>query len=749
METVKEFTNSQPPVDDNQGNEGHLKSGNLLNAALRYLKMGFSVIPAKPRTKLALVPWKEFSSRSPTEEEIRAWWESNPDANIAIVLGEVSGVICLEVDDLESIKGRHIPVTPQAISGGKILPHYYFRYKPGIEYYKSQENGRELFSIRTNGQYVVVPPSVHPSGRPYEWAPGFGIHEVELADPPEWVLDLASKVRNNKPPRQPVPLDIIPEGGRNDFLFKYGCSLLSRGIAIEEVGSILGSLNKTKCDPPLEEGELALIIESVAKYKDADLEPIPLPKKEVTPFPLEVFPATLQKVLTEYANSIGCPIDYLALPLIVAAGVAIGNSRIIEIKKGWVEGARVFAAVVGKPGSRKSPASRAILMTIYKIQEEMADEYEQRRDEYKKDLNTYEGELRVWRGSKDGEPKPAPPEEPFMRQIFTSDSTLEALATVMKRNPRGVLYNSDELTGWVRSFNQYKAAKGADRQAWLSLWSGTTMVINRKNNPSPVVIDNPFVGVTGSLPPEVLTDLIDESGREDGFIHRILFAFPDTFNLDWTEQEISSGSFEELERAVRGLNALEGGLNTPKTIRFGLEARRIWVEFIEEHYKDQEDPIFPDSLRGPWAKMEGYAARLALIIHMLRYICDETADEDIDEQSMSAAADLIDYFKSQTQRVYAELRTTPEDRKAEKVWAWIQKQGGTVTAREVLRSHVGGIKKSDEAKKTLRDLAERGYGSVTEGKNGNVLFFANTKATGDNKVKTEEKEYDDKKLQQK
>src|SRR3989304_10228966 len=98
----------------------------FLKAALCYKRKGFSVIPCKPRSKEALIQWTEYQKRLPTEEEIRRWWTQNPEANVAIVLGKVSGLIVLEVDDPEAIKDKHIPETPQAISGGKGLPHIFF-----------------------------------------------------------------------------------------------------------------------------------------------------------------------------------------------------------------------------------------------------------------------------------------------------------------------------------------------------------------------------------------------------------------------------------------------------------------------------------------------------------------------------------------------------------------------------------------------------------------------------------------------
>ena len=151
-------SNSTHPGGENKDLTPQLEGDRHLRAALRYRSMGYSVIPVKPRTKEAMIPWGEYQKRIPSEEEIQEWWRKNPEANVAIVLGKVSDLMTLEVDDMAAIKGKHIPVTPQAISGGRGLPHIYFKYTAGAKNHKEHENGRELFSIRCNGQYVLVPP---------------------------------------------------------------------------------------------------------------------------------------------------------------------------------------------------------------------------------------------------------------------------------------------------------------------------------------------------------------------------------------------------------------------------------------------------------------------------------------------------------------------------------------------------------------------------------------------------------------
>ena len=54
-----------------------------------------------------------------------------------------------------------------------------------------------------------------------------------------------------------------------------------------------------------------------------------------------------------------------------------------------------------------------------------------------------------------------------------SDTTVEALAPILRVNPRGLLLARDELAGWIGSFDRYsgKGKSGADAANWLSMLS--------------------------------------------------------------------------------------------------------------------------------------------------------------------------------------------------------------------------------------------------------------------------------------
>src|SRR5680860_1103921 len=84
---------------------------------------------------------------------------------------------------------------------------------------------------------------------------------------------------------------------------------------------------------------------------------------------------------------------------------------------------------------------------------------------------------------------------------WTRYTTVEGLGSLLADNPRGLLLCRDELSGWIKAMNQYKGGKGADREFFLSVFTGEPIVIDRKNSPT-INISNPFLAIVGGITPD-------------------------------------------------------------------------------------------------------------------------------------------------------------------------------------------------------------------------------------------------------
>lgn len=165
--------------------------------ALKYVNnFHWSVIPLKEKDKVpAISSWKEYQQRLPTTMELSNWFMTQTKANIGILTGPLSG---LSVLDADSIQGLNIlkeqkvysPIAVQTTKGR----HLYFKYYQGLG---NATRFIQDVDIRSDGGYVVAPPSTHSSGYRYSWLSNITCTDA-LPTFPSWLLQSGKVVESNK-----------------------------------------------------------------------------------------------------------------------------------------------------------------------------------------------------------------------------------------------------------------------------------------------------------------------------------------------------------------------------------------------------------------------------------------------------------------------------------------------------------------------------------------------------------------------
>src|SRR5690606_2217583 len=148
-------------------------------------------------------------------------------------------------------------------------------------------------------------------------------------------------------------------------------------------------------------------------------------------------------------EAIGCDPSYIALPLLVGFASAIGNSRRVQLKRGWTEPAILWGAIIGESGSTKSPALELALRAVQERQRQAMHDHAEAMRSYETDRLKHERDLTAWKRSKAGDSPPVAPDPPTCKRCWTDDVTIEALAKLLQENPRGLLVIRDELAGWL------------------------------------------------------------------------------------------------------------------------------------------------------------------------------------------------------------------------------------------------------------------------------------------------------------
>ena len=128
-----------------------------------------------------------------------------------------------------------------------------------------------------------------------------------------------------------------------------------------------------------------------------DDERLTVRTEPVEPFPVDVFPVPLARVIREGAEALPCPPEFIGVPMLAVLGGAIGTSRVVEVKLGWREGPRIYAAVVADPGSKKSPALELAMQPLYQQQARHLEAYELAKVGHQQQLADYEVAQAAWR----------------------------------------------------------------------------------------------------------------------------------------------------------------------------------------------------------------------------------------------------------------------------------------------------------------------------------------------------------------
>jgi hypothetical protein len=418
----------------------------------------------------------------------------------------------------------------------------------------------------------------------------------------------------------------------------------------------------------------------------------------VAPFPLEVLPPICRDLVSAGAASLVVREDFIAVPLLIAAGALIGNALEIEIKPGWTEGANLSGGCVGDPGSKKSPATKLATTPLRRIQQRLAREYEEALADYEMDLATWEGTKKSERGPK--------PQAPKYGHVFTTDATVEALAPIM-RDSKGVVLIRDELVGWVKSMDAYRNGRGADKQHYLSWWSRMPDKVDRKTSP-PIWLPRPFVSVFGTIQPDILPDLADAAQREDGFIDRLLLSFPEPLPDAFSDATVPPEVLTAVDALFLRLQTLPAdedadGDARPYVVRPDDAARALWKDWYASYVAERDSDTFPTRLRGWWAKAPAQLLRLALILHALRE--PHPAKVAVAAPTLAAAMDLLAYFASHARRVYQHLGHQHRGM-ALKVLQALKEHGERSQSEllhQVFHGHGG-----ERLRRTLEDLLEAG-----------------------------------------
>jgi len=320
-------------------------------------------------------------------------------------------------------------------------------------------------------------------------------------------------------------------------------------------------------------GEQAVAqLQSIEQISEpSELPPPPSPYK---PPPLDLLPSVLQDFVHAVAESINVDVGFTFLPTLSAVGTAIGNSRSILLKRGFVQPPVIWSAIIARSGGRKHPTTDATTFAITEHERELIQQNEEAMEIYNEQLADWNSQSKKARGEK--------PTRPTFLTCYTDDLTFESLGELAVMNPRGFIVRKDELSHWFASFDQYKDAKGSDVARWLTLHSAFPLAVDRRTDRRHYRIMNPRVCITGGIQPKILRRVLTPEYFERGLPARFIFDYPPFRQDRWNNTSVPEKLRTQVLKLFEQLWLLQPTGSNPFLLTFEPDAKALFIDFYNQ-----------------------------------------------------------------------------------------------------------------------------------------------------------------------
>lgn len=224
--------------------------------------------------------WQEYQHRAPTEAEIDAWFHRWPDANVAVVTGEISNLVVLDIDpahgggkSLRNLTEQFgpLPATLIAHTGGGGR-HLYFTASADGRPMPSRVALHPGIDVRAEGGLIIAPPSIHPSGQRYAWEDA----DQMPAPMPHWLVRLLRSPAARRGHSVQYWRDLaargVEQGERNSTIASFAGHLFWHGVDPQIVKELLLCWNRVRSRPPLGDEEVAATVESIRRTHERHAE---------------------------------------------------------------------------------------------------------------------------------------------------------------------------------------------------------------------------------------------------------------------------------------------------------------------------------------------------------------------------------------------------------------------------------------------------------------------------------------------
>ncbi len=423
-------------------------------------------------------------------------------------------------------------------------------------------------------------------------------------------------------------------------------------MEFDEISTGIKALNKAICDPILGEEEVEKIAGSISRYEKPSAwlkaKPLPIANVEVPVLAADDIPASIREWVLDVSERMQVPLEFMAVPAIVAAASLIGRKLAIrpDREDSWSVIPNLWGFIVADPGSLKSPVIAEAMRPLEALaksaegafrtqcrQNQIEDQkiktqIEAIKENLKIDIkgSLIEEVIQQKKQLMKLQELQITKEKPIEKRYKTNDPTPEKLAVILQENPRGILLLRDELSGWLESLRQ--RGREGSREFYLESWNGNSSFSVDRIGRGTIHVEALCLSIFGGIQPAKLEAYIEKntnSQGDDGFLERFqLVVFPER-RKNWqlvsrkpnlVAYEASLKVFHYLDQ-FNGKDLCDDLEASLPYLRFSPDAQELtdnWRRQLEARLlEDKGHPIY----RAHLSKYRSLMPSLALIFTMM------------------------------------------------------------------------------------------------------------------------------------
>ena len=439
------------------------------------------------------------------------------------------------------------------------------------------------------------------------------------------------------------------------------------------------------------------------------------------PLDLKLVPKRLQPMVKDVAELTSTPPDMAAAAAIACLGACVNRRAYIRPEgSNWRVVPCIWAAVVGLPGTGKTPAMNSFTKLLTGFERFWVEAYElelkewqKEADEYNLKKRAYDELFKAWYKKPEGRDKPNPVpdlrEQPTCRRLVVNDATTEKLHTLFKENPAGLFMSLDELAHWLASLDKrgYEQA----RTFYLTTWAvsgDAQFTLDRVWRGS--VVAEVCLSLLGNLQPDTLLSYLGSTSYTDGLLQRMqVLVWPEPTPYVRQTREADANAQLKVERTYE--NLLNIDYTRPLEFKFAATAQPLfnkWRDRLEEKIRDRNmNSAFASHL----AKYRSLVPALSLLFELADRKKGST-DFRVSPEHLQQAMQFAAYLENHAHKVYWHM--TPRQG-VEVATNELSKRlkhgdlGSAFTVRTVYRNEWVGLKNVANVKAACEELVEAGW----------------------------------------